>query len=142
MRRSAASMHRLLACSVVCASLRPHGLWPARLLCPWGIFRQEYWSGLPCPPPGHLSIPGIKPRGPALRADFLPSELPAKPMNTGVGCHFLPQGRFPAQEWNLSPLESPASAGGFFTTEEPGRPILIEHLARTVNEMAETARKE
>ena len=66
----------------------------------------------------------------------------AKPMNTGVGCHFLPQGRFPAQEWNPSPLESPASAGGFFTTEEPGRPILIDHLARTVNEMAETASKE
>ena len=73
---------------------------------------------------------------------FLPSELPAKPMNTGVGCHFLPQGSFPAQEWNPSLLESPALAGGFFTTEEPGRPILIEHLVRTVNETAETARKE
>ena len=23
--------------------------------------RQEYWSGLPCPPPGHLPNPGIKP---------------------------------------------------------------------------------
>jgi len=23
--------------------------------------RQEYWSGLPCPPPGDLSNPGIKP---------------------------------------------------------------------------------
>ena len=20
--------------------------------CPWGFSRQEYWSGLPCPPPG------------------------------------------------------------------------------------------
>ena len=27
------------------------GLKPARLLCPWGFSRQEYWSGLPCPPP-------------------------------------------------------------------------------------------
>ena len=29
-------------------------LWtePTRLLCPWGFSRQEYWSGLPCPPPG------------------------------------------------------------------------------------------
>ena len=25
-----------------------------------GFSRQEYWSGLPCPPPGDLSIPGIK----------------------------------------------------------------------------------
>ena len=26
-----------------------------------GIFRQEYWSGLPFPPPGDLPDPGIKP---------------------------------------------------------------------------------
>ena len=25
-----------------------------------GFFRQEYWSGLPCPPPGDLLNPGIK----------------------------------------------------------------------------------
>ena len=24
--------------------------------------RQEYWSGLPCPPPGDLPNPGIKPK--------------------------------------------------------------------------------
>ena len=29
-----------------------------------GIFRQEYWSGLPCPPPGDLPNPGIKPTSP------------------------------------------------------------------------------
>ena len=26
-----------------------------------GFSRQEYWSGLPCPPPGHLPNPGIEP---------------------------------------------------------------------------------
>ena len=26
-----------------------------------GFFRQEYWSGLPCPPPGDLPDPGIEP---------------------------------------------------------------------------------
>ena len=25
-----------------------------------GFFRQDYWSGLPCPPPGDLPNPGIK----------------------------------------------------------------------------------
>ena len=25
-----------------------------------GFSRQEYWSGLPCPPPGDLPSPGIK----------------------------------------------------------------------------------
>ena len=52
---------------------------PARLLCPWGFFRQEYWSGLPCPPPGDPPNPGIEPRSPVLQADSLPSELPGKP---------------------------------------------------------------
>ena len=26
-----------------------------------GFSRQEYWSGLPCPPPGDLLDPGIEP---------------------------------------------------------------------------------
>ena len=31
-----------------------------------GSSRQEYWSGLPCPPPGDLPNPGIEPGSPAL----------------------------------------------------------------------------
>ena len=37
-----------------------------------GFFRQKYWSGLPCPPPGDLPNPGIEPKSPvspALQAD-------------------------------------------------------------------------
>ena len=41
--------------------------------------RQEYWSGLPCPSPGHLPNPRIEPRSPALRTDSLPSKPPGKP---------------------------------------------------------------
>ena len=44
-----------------------------------GFSRQEYWSGLPFPPPGDLPHPEIKPASPALQADALPSELPGKP---------------------------------------------------------------
>ena len=40
-----------------------------------GFSRQEYWSGLPFPPPGALPDPGIKPGSPALQADSLPTEL-------------------------------------------------------------------
>ena len=40
----------MLSHSVVSDSLRPHVLQPARVLCPWEFSRQEYWSGLPCPP--------------------------------------------------------------------------------------------
>ena len=32
--------------------------------------RQEYWSGLLCPPPGNLTNLGIKPRSPALAGRF------------------------------------------------------------------------
>ena len=49
------SLHCVLSHSVMSDSLRSHGLWPARLLCPMELSRQEYWSGLPCPPPGGLS---------------------------------------------------------------------------------------
>ena len=49
--------------------------------CPRGISRKEYWSGLPCPPPGDLPNPGIKPRSPELKADSLLREPPGKPNN-------------------------------------------------------------
>ena len=49
-----------------------------------GFSRQEYWSGLPCPPPGDLPNPGIEPRSPALQADSLPSEPPGKPIQPTV----------------------------------------------------------
>ena len=40
-----------------------------------GFSRQEYWSGVPCPPPGDLPDPGIEPASPlspALQWDSLP----------------------------------------------------------------------
>jgi len=80
--------------------LGPHGLLPARLLCPWGFFRKEYWSGLPCLPPGDLPNPGTEPRSPTLQVNSLPSELPGKPKNIGVGSLSLLQGIFPTQESN------------------------------------------
>ena len=65
-----------------------------------GFSRQEYWSGLPCPPPGDLPDPGIKSRSPALQADSLPAEPQGKPKNTGVGSLSLLQRIFPPQESN------------------------------------------
>ena len=42
--------------------------------------RQEYWSGLSCPPPGALPNPGMELSSPTLQEDSLPSELPGKPL--------------------------------------------------------------
>ena len=92
----------LLSHSVVSDSLRLHGLQPARLLCPWGFSRPEYWSGLSCPLLGDLLDPGIGPRSPTLRADSLPAESPGKSKNTGVGSLSLLQGIFQIQELNRS----------------------------------------
>ena len=52
---------------------------------PMEFSRQEHWSGLSFPTPGHVPNPGIKP----------------------------------------APPVSPALAGGFFTTEPPGKPLHI-----------------
>ena len=43
-------------------SVRPYGLLLTRLLYPcMGFSRQEYWSGLPCPPPGIFPSQGLNP---------------------------------------------------------------------------------
>ena len=47
--------------------------------------RQEYWSGLPCSPPGDVPNPGIESRSPALQVDSLPSEPPG---NSQCKLHF------------------------------------------------------
>ena len=61
-------------CSVVSDSTAP---WTVTRQIPLsvGFSRQEYWSGLPCPPPGDLPDPGIKTpssAAPALQADSFP----------------------------------------------------------------------
>ena len=47
---------------------------------PVGVSRQERWSRLPCPLPGDLPDPGIKPASPALQADSLPTEQLGNPL--------------------------------------------------------------
>ena len=47
-----------------------------------GFSRQEYWGGLPCPPPRNSPDPGIKPTSPvspALQKDSLSPEQLRKP---------------------------------------------------------------
>ena len=43
-----------------------------------GFSREEYWSGLPCPPPGDLPDPGIEPKSlasPALAVGFFTTSI-------------------------------------------------------------------
>ena len=56
-----------------------------------GFSRQEYWGGLPCPPPGDLPSPGIEPVSPvslALGGGFSTTVLPGKP-KVNIACFHL-----------------------------------------------------
>ena len=62
------------ACSVISDSATPRTIAHQAPLS-MGFFRQEYWSGLPYPPPGDLLNPGIEstsPVSPSLQGDSLP----------------------------------------------------------------------
>ena len=67
---------------------------------------------------GALLLFGLQPTWLLCQWDF-----PGK--NTEVGCHFLLQGNLP--DPGIEPVSpvSPSLAGGFFTTEPPGKSILI-----------------
>ena len=54
-----------------------------------GLSRQEYWSGLPCLPPGDLPDPEIKPTFLLLlhwQAGSLPLATPEKPLTVTTEC--------------------------------------------------------
>ena len=73
---------------------------------------QESWSGLPCPTPGDLPNPGIKPRSLALWADSLPFELPGNPLTLQwVAIPFSRGSSQPRNQTGVSWI-----AGRFFTS--------------------------
>ena len=101
----------VLSHSVMSNSFQHHVLQHTRLLYPWGFSRQECWSGLPCPPPGDLLNPGIKPRSPTLQADSLPSEPQESPrILEWVAYPFSRRSSWPRNQTRASCI-----AGGFFT---------------------------
>ena len=57
----------------LCQTLRNSVVWTAACQATLSMrfSRQEYWSGLPCPPPRDLPDAGMEPASPALQADSL-----------------------------------------------------------------------
>ena len=86
---------------------------------PGSSVQADYWSGLPCPPPGDLPNPGIKPWSPTMQVNSLPSEPPRKPKNTGMGSLSLLHGTFPTQKLNQG---SPVLQVYFLPVALPGKP--------------------
>ena len=69
---------------LVCAPTLWVAPWTAAHEAPlfMGFSRQEYWSGLPCPPPGDLPNPGTEPKSLALQAGSPPLAPSGKPHPT------------------------------------------------------------
>ena len=75
--------------SVVSNSVLPYRLQPSGLLCPWGFSRREYWSVLPCPSPGDLPDPGIRPVSlisPASSGRFFTTSVTGEPYERAGLC--------------------------------------------------------
>ena len=74
--------HVCVSRSVASDSSRPHGLYSARLLCPWGSPGKNTGVGCHARLQKVCSHPGIEPGSPTLQADSLPSEPPGKPQGS------------------------------------------------------------
>ena len=76
---SCVSARSLQACLKLC---NPLGVTPQAPLS-MGFSRQEYWSGLPCPPPGDLPDTKVEPISvsPALAGGFFTTRAPGKHMS-------------------------------------------------------------
>ena len=67
-----------------------------------GFFWQEYWSGLPCPPPGDLPNLGTEPMSPALKVDSLPAKPPGKPLKQHGWTFILSEINQTGERYNLT----------------------------------------
>ena len=78
-------------------------LWTVAVQAPlsMGFSRQEYWSGLPCPPLGDLPYPGIEPMPPALAGRFFTTEPLGKHNVRVVSCFIWVKMRMTA--WETAP---------------------------------------
>ena len=77
-----------------------------------GFSRQEDWSGLPFPSPGHRPDPGMEPASPALQADSLPLS------HWGSLWWYLGQSRFLPASKLLAYLDTGALHKGVFLCKE------------------------
>ena len=67
-----------------------------------GFSRQEYWSGLPCPPPEDLPDPGIEPASlvsPALAGSFFTTSATWEGLNIEEVIY-----KAPTESWLISKL--------------------------------------
>ena len=108
-----ANMCRLSPCNCVRLFVT---LWTVarQALLSKGFSRQEYWSGLPFPPPGDLSDPGIKPTFPELPGRFF-TEPPGKPHI----CIYSYVNGIPCREYSWKDYRDSLWGRGFWVAGDP-----------------------
>ena len=79
-----AVLSAVLSRSVVPESLQPHGLYSARLLCPWDFPRHNTGVGCHAHLQGNLPNPRIKPGTPTLQVDSLPRDTREAHLNVNL----------------------------------------------------------
>ena len=89
-------------------SLRSHGLYACQAPLTIVFPRQEYWSRLPFPFPGHLPCSGTEATSSALAGGFFTVEPPGKPdvlftvlQNSGKLCNQMHQNFLITQAWGV-----------------------------------------
>ena len=144
-------------CVCVCARARAHApsvmsdsvmLWAAACQnLSMGFSKQEYRSGLPCPPPGDLPNPGTKHislTSPHWQVGSLPLEPPGKPLVAQMVKNL------PAMQetwvWSLgweNPLEKGMATGSSILawritlTEEPGRLHTVHEVTKSQTQLSD-----
>ena len=88
----------------VCMYVLSHSVMSDSCTTPWtvahqaplsmGFSRQEYWSGLPFPPPGELLDPGIESKSPELTGGFFTTVIPRKQIKFTSKCKVISISKF------------------------------------------------
>ena len=119
-----------------CRSVMSNCLWTPwtvahQALLSMGFSRQEYWSELPCPPPGDLPDPGIKPtslKSPTSAGRFFTasatSEAPKCPVFAVIFEECLLGSLFPSQKMLASYMGQPGIFPSLYIDVQEGGDVL------------------
>ena len=121
----------VLCCAVFSLSVMTKHHEPIRPLCTWGFSRQEYWSGLPYPPPEGLRNAGIDPSSPALQADSLLSAPQERPWILEWVAYLFSKG----SSWPRNQTRISCISGRFFTSWATREAIYIYIFLSLVGEL-------
>ena len=102
-------------------------LWNVAHQVPLAIafFRQEYWSGLLCPPAGDLPDPGIELKSAALQADSLPQSHRRSPVPITTFIYF--------QKLFITLKRNPVPTKQSLPTPAPQAPGYYQHISISVD---------